>query len=129
MRYREIPSPSLLADAIECYWLLQSNGSAANRKILGIPMQELSGRMVPLEVLQRDLVEAVRSAGGAGEMRARLRIIEAALLKCAVRGGYHASGGSAAARGKTKGTLGEIPRASPVFLAEGPSRRGERRWA
>ncbi|MBI3406511.1 MAG: hypothetical protein HY046_13745, partial [Acidobacteria bacterium] len=118
IRYREIQPAAALADHIECYWLLQSNGSAANlppqrilpdgcvemilnfadpfaercangfarqplhfvvgqmdeakeivptgrvnlmgirfhpagaRKLLGIPMQELSGRVVPLEALQ-----------------------------------------------------------------------------
>lgn len=153
MRYREIQPAAALAGHIECYWMLQSNGSAANlpsqrilpdgcvemivnfaepfaqrnaagaferqplhfvvgqmqapveikptgsvkglgirfhpagaRKILGIPMQELSGRMVPLEALQHDLVDAVRSACGAGETRERLRIIEAALLKRAAQG-------------------------------------------
>ena len=146
MRYREIPPPASLASSIECFWLLQSNGDAANlppqrilpdgcvemiinfaepfaertasgfvrqprhfvvgqmeraieivptgrvhilgirfhpagaRKILGIPMQELNGKMVPLDALQRDLAAAVRAACDATENRDRLRILETALL-------------------------------------------------
>ncbi len=147
MKYREIAPPAALAEHVECYWLLQSNGSAAGfppqrilpdgcvemilnfadpfaerceesfarqplhfvvgqmeqpkeivptgrvnllgirfhpagaRKLLGVPMQELSGRVVPLEALQRDLAAAAKSASRASETRERIRIFEAALMK------------------------------------------------
>lgn len=152
MKYREIPPPPALAQFVECYWMLQSNGSAANlppqrilpdgcvemivnfaepfaertangfarqplsfvagqmekpleivptgrvhilgirfhpsgaRRILGIPMRELSGKIAPLEALHRELAAAVRSACTAGDSRERLRIIERALVKRASEG-------------------------------------------
>jgi len=152
MKYREIPPPQALAEHIECFWMLQSNGDAAKlppqrilpdgcvemilnfaepfaergphgfarqpqhfvvgqmeqpleivptgrvhilgirfhppgaRKILGIPMNEVSGRIVPMDALHRELTAAVRAACDAGDSRERMRILVAALSKRAQEG-------------------------------------------
>jgi AraC-like DNA-binding protein len=84
---------------------------AGARTLLGVPMGELCGRVVPLEDVRPDLAAAARSAGGASQTRDRLRILEAGLLKRvravrdtdrAVQGALrrlHETGGSAAIEG------------------------------
>jgi len=152
MKYREIPPPAALAEHLECFWILQSNGDASHlppqrilpdgcvelivnfadpfsergphgfvrqpqhfvvgqmeqaleivptgrvhllgirfqpsgaRRILGVPIHELSGRIVPMDALHRELGAAVRSACAASNGPARLRILEAALCRRATAG-------------------------------------------
>lgn len=56
------------------------------RKILGLPMSELSGRIVPVDDLHRELGAAARSACDVADSRERLGIIEAAMQRRATQG-------------------------------------------
>lgn len=152
MKYCEIPPPGALAMQIECFWLLQSNGSqaapvpqrilpdgcvemilnfaepfaergprgfqrqplhfvvgqmespkeivptgrmdligirfhpAGARKVLGIPMRELTERLIPLELLHRELNATVQAVGNADGVRAKLGILQDGLRRRVAHG-------------------------------------------